>query len=249
MEAPLIPPPSERRGKVMVREQEVLYWPEDGVQLHVEGPGIPPRRRDPALDEKYEGDGNVGLKVTPKAGGAIRVGDRIVRLPHKSENPRAARRHRKLPGHRALLPYDARRASAEVWDACARGRGSAADRFPGESTLSVLSYQVLSSDRASEITYIREDMLHATARRQRLLEEVLCYAADVICLQDVDCFGEFWQPNLNKRGYDMIFSARATKTRPRSAQCEGVLVAWNRDLFTLFRSEVSHDGKLEVYKK
>jgi hypothetical protein len=40
--------------------------------------------------------------------------------------------------------------------------------------------------------------------------------------------------SLLSQGYDSVYHPRTTKVRPRS---EGVLVAWNRDRFNLFRSQ------------
>jgi mRNA deadenylase 3'-5' endonuclease subunit Ccr4 len=63
------------------------------------------------------------------------------------------------------------------------------------------------------------------------------YSADVVCLQDVDFVGEFWQPKLGVAGYDCVFHRRSAHARPRTPTSEGVLIAWDRDLFTLATSE------------
>jgi len=59
-----------------------------------------------------------------------------------AQDPRVARRKRRLPPDRALLPHDPLRAPDAVWEACAAGRGSASERFKQEPTFGVLSYQV-----------------------------------------------------------------------------------------------------------
>ena len=64
----------------------------------------------------------------------------------------------------------------------------------------MLSYQVLSQERTAGITYVRDNILNWSTRRWRLLEEVVSYAADFVCLQDVDNYREFWQPKLNEVG-------------------------------------------------
>ena len=143
-------------------------------------------------------------KVLRPKTGSVKVGEgadaKVVRLTNVSQDPRPLRRRRRLPPNRSLLPYDPFTATEEDWEAFARGRGGAAERFPHEASFSVLSYQVLSQERTAAITYVRESVLSWGARRWRLLDEVLAYAADFVCLQDVDNYREFWQPKLNEGG-------------------------------------------------
>jgi len=151
-------------------------------------------------------------------------------LPSTSADPRVARKRRRLPSKRTLLPHDPYRATEEDWEAYAHGHA-----LPhGEPSIYVLSYQVLSQSRTHAITYVQDQILNWANRREKLLQEVIYLNADVICLQDVDNYDEFWQPHLNSAGYDSLFKARTSKIRVRS---EGVLVAWHRDLFQLVRSE------------
>jgi len=65
----------------------------------------------------------------------------------------------------------------------------------------LLSKQVLSQGRAQEMGHIKDSVRASAARRERLLEEVLGYASDVVCLQDVDFAADFWQPKLGVAGY------------------------------------------------
>ena len=146
---------------------------------------------------------NKEKELRPKTG-SVKVGSgataRVVRLTDISQDPRPLRRRRRLPSNRALLPYDPFTATDEEWEAYARGRGGCAERFPHEASFSVLSYQVLSQERTAGITYVRDNILNWSTRRWRLLEEVVSYAADFVCLQDVDNYREFWQPKLNEVG-------------------------------------------------
>lgn len=191
-EPPLVQPPSTRQG--VVRQAKGTHWgsPDildwsQGATLQMGGPlAHPPKRGAAKFASKKEP--KTPPPKEPKAGGAIRVGNRIVRLPHAAQDPRVPRRKRKLPPTRALLPFDAApgRVTDAEWQGFAAGRGSAARRFPGEPTVSVLTYQLLSSERAAEMGNIREHLLEARGRRRRALEEVLNYSADIVCLQDVD---------------------------------------------------------------
>ena len=69
--------------------------------------------------------------------------------------------------------------------------------------------------------------------------QVLNYSADVVCLQDADMGPQFWLPRLGLGGYDAAFHRRTSHGRPRGPTAEGVLVAWDRDLFSLAKTEVS----------
>lgn len=78
---------------------------------------------------------------------------------------------------------------------------------------------------------------------------MLSYSADVICLQDVDHYGDFWKDQLTNSGYDVVFHPKTSKVKLRSKTAEGVLIAWSRDLFTLFRSEtVDLNDQFEALK-
>jgi hypothetical protein len=192
-EPPLVQPPSTRQG--IVRQAKGMHWgsPDildwsQGVTLQLGGPLAHPPKRGAAKFASSQEPKKPPPKPEPKAGGAIRVGSRIVRLPHTAQDPRVRRRKRKLPPTRSLLPFDAApgRVTGAEWRGFAAGRGSAALRFPGEATVSVLTYQLLSSERAAAMGHIRADLLEARGRRTRALEEALNYSADIMCLQGVD---------------------------------------------------------------
>lgn len=66
----------------------------------------------------------------------------------------------------------------------------------------------------------------------------LVYRADVLCLQDVDCFHQWWSPQLTSAGYDSLFKQRTSRA---AMHRDGVVIAWKRDVFDLFRS-----GEMEL---
>jgi hypothetical protein len=233
-EPPLVQEPSTRYGKKVVGHTEVLEWPEGGVKLEMSG-GVSPQIKNNNhllhLDESSKAEKPKKVVVSSSA---IRIGDKIIHLPSKSEDPRVARRPRKLPRSRTLLPASPLTAPPSLWERCSKGKGF---EYNGEASLSVLSYQVLSQEASTGFNHIREKILNGKLRRARLSEEILSYSADVICLQDVDHYCDFWKDELTNAGYDVVFHPRTSKVKPRSKTAEGVLIAWSRDLFTLFRSE------------
>lgn len=58
--------------------------------------------------------------------------------------------------------------------------------------------------------------------------------ADVLCLQDVDSFHQWWGPQLSGAGYDSLFKQRTSRA---AVHRDGVVIAWKRDVFDLLRSE------------
>lgn len=232
-EPPLVQEPSTRHGKRVVGRTEVLQWPDDGVRLAMTG-HCETKNDNNHLHFSEENVQSEKSKKVVVSSSAIRIGDRIIHLPSKSEDPRVARRVRKLPASRPLLPASPQTAPASLWDNCSKGRGF---DFKEESSLSVLSYQVLSQEASTGFNHIREKILNGKLRRVRLAEEILSYSADVICLQDVDHYSDFWKVQLANSGYDVVFHPKTSKVKLRSKTAEGVLIAWSRDLFTLFRSE------------
>ena len=73
-------------------------------------------------------------------------------------------------------------------------------------------------------------------RKRNLLKEILNYKADVLLLQGVDHYTDWWQPQLGMNGYDSLYQAH-----PRKG---GVGVFYRRDEFQLFKSEVIQFNEL-----
>ena len=67
-------------------------------------------------------------------------------------------------------------------------------------------------------------------RKRNLLKELLTYNADILLLQGVDHYTDWWQPQLGVNGYDSLY-----KSHPQKG---GVAVFYRRDEFQLFMSEV-----------
>jgi hypothetical protein len=95
----------------------------------------------------------------------------------------------------------------------------------------ILSYHVFADKKCMNIRYSSSKLW--TLRAHTLLEEIKSYDADIICLQDVDHFNDWWQPQLMFIGYDSLFKKRTSEFFDHS---EGVVIAYKRDLFQLFKT-------------
>jgi len=104
----------------------------------------------------------------------------------------------------------------------------------GHGMVRVLSYNVLAQRRTKPdvYAYCRLTDLKWVYRRENLLREIFSFPADVLCLQEVDHYRDWWQPQLSDAGFDSVW-----KQRTRSGvNGDGVLVAWRRDVYQLQRS-------------
>lgn len=61
--------------------------------------------------------------------------------------------------------------------------------------LKVASYNIFADSKCVNIRYTNSKTWDT--RKVRLLREIINYNADIICLQDVDHFGDWWQPQYN----------------------------------------------------
>ena len=91
----------------------------------------------------------------------------------------------------------------------------------GELTqLSVLTYDMLAHTSANTKYFpsVSESLLQWSFRSQNMLLELKQRAADVLCLQEVSFYKEFWQPNL--KGYQVAYQAY-----PDAGAGKGVAIA------------------------
>lgn len=95
-----------------------------------------------------------------------------------------------------------------------------ADR-PEPETFSVFCYNVLCEKAATPqmYGYTPSWALSWDYRKELILQEILGYSADIICLQEVDGqqYEEFFLPNLSNNGYEGIYWPR-TKARTMTAE-------------------------------
>jgi hypothetical protein len=102
---------------------------------------------------------------------------------------------------------------------------------PSKQKFRILSYNVLSDYKTSFLHYTTTR--NWDLRKHSLLNEIKTYNIDIICLQDVDHYQEWWRPQLTLLGYDTVYKQR---TQNKSFHYEGVMVAFRRDVFQLFKS-------------
>ncbi|ETO83671.1 hypothetical protein F441_02351 [Phytophthora nicotianae CJ01A1] len=113
--------------------------------------------------------------------------------------------------------------------------------------VSVLSYNVLSQMGARRMqrrgkSYVSAAILNIRQRRERLLREILSYDADIMCLQEVDEYDDWWAAELAIAGYDSIYatSAASDSTTVTKDIDEGLVTAFRKSTFQLFRSAEVH---------
>ena len=95
-----------------------------------------------------------------------------------------------------------------------------------------LSYHVFSDNKCSKIRYSATKAWYY--RKAKLLQEIKTYDAEIMCLQDVDHYDDWWQPQLMYLGYDSLFKQRTDEVEEH---LEGVVIAYKRDLFQLFKTQ------------
>jgi hypothetical protein len=95
----------------------------------------------------------------------------------------------------------------------------------------VLSYNVLSDRKCSAMVHSLSK--NWNERKYILINEIKSYNCDIICLQDVDHFESWWQPELVRLGYDAVWKQR---TQEEFEHRDGVIVAYKRELFQLYKT-------------
>ncbi|CAK9102628.1 Carbon catabolite repressor protein 4 homolog 1 (CCR4 homolog 1) [Durusdinium trenchii] len=117
----------------------------------------------------------------------------------------------------------------------AKGKGPARDL-----ALRVASYNVLAQTKLKgpQYAYCKARDINWHQRRQVLLDEILAFEADILCLQEVDHFEDWWQPRLGEAGYDGTFQKRGRRHR------EGVATFFLRSKFQVFCTEALDFNKV-----
>jgi hypothetical protein len=108
-----------------------------------------------------------------------------------------------------------------------------------------LSYNIYADCKCMGIKYSTTKLW--IVRREILLKEIVSYSADILCLQDVDHYYDWWQPRLMSYGYDTLWKQKTSELYTHS---EGVMICYRRNMFQLFKSvdiEFNHAGDHENY--
>ncbi|CEG49670.1 Glucose-repressible alcohol dehydrogenase transcriptional effector CCR4 and related proteins [Plasmopara halstedii] len=113
--------------------------------------------------------------------------------------------------------------------------------------VSVLTYNILSQMGARRLqrkgrNYVKTAILNIQKRRERLLREILAYDTDLICLQEVDEYDDWWVTELAIAGYDSIYATAAASdsTLVMKKLDEGLVIAFKTSLFQLLKSTEIH---------
>ena len=78
----------------------------------------------------------------------------------------------------------------------------------GAGQFRVLSYNVYADLKCRNPDNRHCSVKNWSYRSVTLLQEIIEYDADIVCLQDVDQFRKFWQPKLAQCGYDSIYKKK-----------------------------------------
>eukprot|EP00656_Telonema_subtile_P058335 TRINITY_DN9854_c0_g1_i4.p1 TRINITY_DN9854_c0_g1~~TRINITY_DN9854_c0_g1_i4.p1 ORF type:complete len:380 (+),score=103.24 TRINITY_DN9854_c0_g1_i4:147-1286(+) len=101
-------------------------------------------------------------------------------------------------------------ASVRRWKSCA-----GTQRQPGSLSLRVVQYNVLADVYAKPdwFPYCNPAYLGWDYRKANLMMELIAMDADILCLQEVDRYGDFFLPELRCRGYRGVFAKRPHKQK------------------------------------
>eukprot|EP00898_Chlorokybus_atmophyticus_P003875 jgi/Chlat1/4489/Chrsp29S04432 len=114
------------------------------------------------------------------------------------------------------------------------------DAALSESSFTVMSYNVLADLYANTemYGYCPSWALSWSYRKHNLLQELLSYQADILCLQEVqsDHFDDFFAPELLKRGYTAVYKKKTAEVYTGTAYAiDGCATFFRRDRFALVK--------------
>ncbi|EOY16008.1 Carbon catabolite repressor protein 4, putative isoform 1 [Theobroma cacao] len=120
-------------------------------------------------------------------------------------------------------------------------------------TFSVLSYNILADmyTGMGKYSYCPSWAVVWEYRKQNLLQEIIGYDADIICLQEVqsDHFEGYLQPELMKCGYSVMYKRKRTElyTSSRHYISEGCATFYRHDLFKeIMKYELEFDQRAQL---
>ena len=104
----------------------------------------------------------------------------------------------------------------------------------------VCSFNVLAQCyvNAVRFPYTMNHALKWRHRRVQLMKEVLSYNADVLCLQELDNYQEWWQGRMGLAGYDGVYFKKDGSNK------DGLAIFYKRELFQLFKTSEIHFNDL-----
>eukprot|EP00127_Corallochytrium_limacisporum_P006281 Clim_evm25s224 gene=Clim_evmTU25s224 len=126
-----------------------------------------------------------------------------------------------------------------------------AKEVQGKEIFTVFDYNVLGDKFATQQVYgyCASWALDWDYRKKHILEDILNYNGDILCLQEIEGgeFEDFFKPELQQRGYDGIYRAKArarTMRKDDSRKVDGCAIFFRRSKFRLVNEHVMEFSSL-----
>ncbi|KAG8863566.1 Glucose-repressible alcohol dehydrogenase transcriptional effector [Tulasnella sp. 330] len=127
---------------------------------------------------------------------------------------------------------------------------------PEDETFTLLSYNILCERAAtpSMYGYTPSWALSWDFRKDLILHEISSYDADFLCLQEVDTaqYEEYFMPNLDKHGYDGIFSTKTrakTMTGAQRKLVDGCAIFYKKEKYALIEHQLVEFNSASHFKE
>jgi len=99
-----------------------------------------------------------------------------------------------------------------------------------DGELTIFSYNILSDGSAKPNYFpkVNPNLLLWNNRRDKIIQQIISQDADIVCLQEVDHFRDYFLPTLGKLGYEGIY-------KQRTAKKDGCCIFFKRDKFYMLQ--------------
>ncbi|KAL6121257.1 hypothetical protein NUSPORA_01855 [Nucleospora cyclopteri] len=125
---------------------------------------------------------------------------------------------------------------------------------PHLEAISVGTYNILTNYWASKLTYAPSWVINAECRKETILQNIIAYNLDILCLQEVEIpmYHEYFKDNLAQRlDYESVFLPKRKDASKRIATSHGQATFWKKSKFTLieqidveFLTKIKNDPRL-----
>lgn len=123
--------------------------------------------------------------------------------------------------------------------------------------ISVGTFNILSNLWAARLTYAPSWVINPEFRREGILQEIVLYNVDILCLQEIELYSffDFYKEQLEMRcSYDSIIYPRGkVRSVPDKKAVDGCAIFWRRNKFRLiaqfpidFYQKVSQDARFNT---
>lgn len=102
----------------------------------------------------------------------------------------------------------------------------------------VTSYNILASKFLFKLLYgVEKEIANFSNRSIKVLKELEFYDSDILCLQEVDNYEEFYRENFNKLGYESIFKMKGKVGRYWLLPGVGAVLAYKKEKYEMIESK------------